>query len=132
MTFEITLIFPYNSTLLFWNISIQKLTCSCNNNSDTFFFLMDLKKESNVLFHIMAQSSWTNSHLLLPYKHILHYEKMTKKLPHNFGNANCIGGHIHNQGTQKDGPIEKKLQRIFFILLCLLFHDYRGLVYDYN
>jgi hypothetical protein len=41
--------------------------------------------------------------------------------------------HIHNQGTQKEGLIEKGLQKtILDFLLPLLFHDYNGLVYDYN
>jgi hypothetical protein len=43
--------------------------------------------------------------------------------------VNIMSGHIHKQGTQKDGLTEKGL---FWILLHLLFHDYRGLVYDYN
>jgi hypothetical protein len=41
--------------------------------------------------------------------------------------------HIHNQGTQKDSLTEKKTTKDYFrLLLHLLFHDYRGLVYDYN
>jgi hypothetical protein len=33
--------------------------------------------------------------------------------------------------TQKDGLIEKRLQRII-LDFYLIFHDYSGLVYDYN
>jgi hypothetical protein len=41
--------------------------------------------------------------------------------------------HIHNQGTQKDGLMKKKITKDYFgFLLHLLFHDYNGLVYDYN
>ncbi len=43
-------------------------------------------------------------------------------------------GHIHNQGIQKD-YLTKKLRTgkdYFEFLLYLLFHDYRGLIYDYN
>jgi hypothetical protein len=41
----------------------------------------------------------------------MHHEKMKEELlfHHNFVDANPIGGHIHNQGTQKDGLIEKRL-----------------------
>jgi hypothetical protein len=41
-------------------------------------------------------------------------------------------GHIHNQGTQKDDLMERIAKEYFGFLLHLLFHDYRGLVYDYN
>jgi hypothetical protein len=42
-------------------------------------------------------------------------------------------GHIHNQRTQKDGLTKKKTTKDYFgFLLHLLFHDYNGLVYDYN
>ncbi len=41
--------------------------------------------------------------------------------------------HIHNQGTQKGQSKKKKdCKGPFWILLHLLFHDYNGLVYDYN
>jgi hypothetical protein len=43
-------------------------------------------------------------------------------------------GHIHNQGIQKD-YLTKKLKIVkdyFEFSLYLLFHDYRGLIYDYN
>jgi hypothetical protein len=42
-------------------------------------------------------------------------------------------GHIHNQGTQKDGLTKKRTTNDYLgFLLHLLFHDYNGLVYDYN
>jgi hypothetical protein len=42
-------------------------------------------------------------------------------------------GHIHNHGTQKDGLMKKMIAKDYFgFLLHLLFHDYNGLVYDYN
>jgi hypothetical protein len=42
-------------------------------------------------------------------------------------------GHIHKQGTQKDGLLKKGLWKDYFGFLShLLFHDYNGFVYDYN
>jgi len=44
-----------------------------------------------------------------------------------------IYGHIHNQGTQKDGLTEKKTTKDYFwIFITFIFHDYKGLVYEYN
>jgi hypothetical protein len=38
-----------------------------------------------------------------------------------------------HQGTQKDGLMEKMTTKDYFgFLLYLLFHDYSGLVHDYN
>jgi hypothetical protein len=41
-------------------------------------------------------------------------------------------GHIHNQGTQKDSNKKRIAKDYFEFLLHLLFHDYKGLLYDYN
>jgi hypothetical protein len=42
-------------------------------------------------------------------------------------------GHIHSEGTQKDNLLLKKAAKDYFgFLLHLLFHNYSGLIYDYN
>jgi hypothetical protein len=44
-----------------------------------------------------------------------------------------IFGHIHNQHTQKDNLMNFFFTKDYFgFLLHLLFHDYNGLLYDYN
>ncbi len=44
-----------------------------------------------------------------------------------------IFGHIHGQATKEDGLMTNKTTKDYFaFLLHLIFHDYNGLVYDYN
>jgi len=41
-------------------------------------------------------------------------------------------GHIHGQGTKKDGSTKKRLQRSIWIFIAFITHGYSGLVYDYK
>jgi len=43
-----------------------------------------------------------------------------------------MGGHIHNQGTQKDCLTKKDYKGLFWIFIIFISYNYIGLLYAYD